>query len=51
MRNSRITVRELKEILKSHDDDEEVILQMYSSNVRVIIGSDTDYETILAKYK
>ena len=49
--NSEITVGELKEILENHDDDERVILQLYSSDARVIVGRGTDYEDILHRYK
>lgn len=51
MRSSQISVKELKDILKIYDDNEKVILQLYSSDARIIVGSGTDYETILSKYK
>ena len=51
MRSSQITVGELKDILKNYDDNEKVILQMYSSDARVVVGSGIDLEIILSKYK
>ena len=46
---SQITVGELKDILKNHDDDEKVILELYSSDARVIVSDGIDYEPILYK--
>lgn len=50
MRNE-MSVGELKEILKNHDDNERVIIQLYSSDAKVIVGSGIEYETILHRYK